>query len=391
MKVVVAHNFYSAAQPSGENQTVTEIVRGLRDAGVDVTLHRESSDAIADLTRVQKVDVALRPVRSFRSTGLAQTVARIRPHIVQVHNVYPFISPADFRSFQRMGARVVHVVHNFRHSCVRGSHFRAGASCHTCNAGAMKSLAAVGRGCYRDSRLQSGVLALSNAMHHGSWRALDAYSCISEFMKDYMIAAGFDAERMFVNPNPVGAAADRATATTGRDLLFAGRLEEEKGLGMLLSAWATIPLSLKAGTRLHLVGSGTLEAEAAQASRIHPDVLYHGKRTPDELRAIGLSCRASVVPSVWDEPFGRVVIEAFQQGRGAVVTRRGGLPELVSDGVTGWVAGSTVPDLAKALAAALTSDPRPVGQAAIDTWRASFTRERVTSGYIAMYEKVLAR
>jgi glycosyltransferase involved in cell wall biosynthesis len=42
------------------------------------------------------------------------------------------------------------------------------------------------------------------------------------------------------------------------------------------------------------------------------------------------------VPSCWQEPFGRVVIEAYAHGLPVIAAQRGGLPEIVDDGETGW-------------------------------------------------------
>jgi glycosyltransferase involved in cell wall biosynthesis len=49
-----------------------------------------------------------------------------------------------------------------------------------------------------------------------------------------------------------------------------------------------------------------------------------------------------VVPSIWHEPFGRIVIEAYACGTPVLATRMGGLSEIIKDGVTGWLVGPII-------------------------------------------------
>ena len=44
-----------------------------------------------------------------------------------------------------------------------------------------------------------------------------------------------------------------------------------------------------------------------------------------------------VVPSQWEEPFGRVVVESYGYGVPVIGSNCGGIPELIDDGVTGWI------------------------------------------------------
>src|SRR5690606_36575440 len=100
-------------------------------------------------------------------------------------------------------------------------------------------------------------------------------------------------------------------------------------------------------------------------------------------------CRIGVVPSGWEEPFGRTVVEGFRSGHGVVVSNRGGLPELVRPGVTGWVWDSQTGDLREVLVEALASDPRRVGAEARSDWRLRFTREVVARQYLDVYDDLL--
>ncbi|MET0425639.1 MAG: glycosyl transferase family 1, partial [Actinoplanes sp.] len=92
MKVVVAHNRYREAIPSGENVIVdTEIVQ-LRAAGVEVFPFQRSSDSIGELPAVQKALLPISPIYGHQAQrDLAELLVRERPDVLHLHNPYPLL------------------------------------------------------------------------------------------------------------------------------------------------------------------------------------------------------------------------------------------------------------------------------------------------------------
>lgn len=243
-------------------------------------------------------------------------------------------------------------------------------------------------GCYRGSRLQSVALTASNSIYHNLWRSLHI-SCVSQHMRGYLLASSFPASRVTVIPNPVGSAGSAVELASGEDVLFASRLEPEKGLEVLLEAWDRLSSVRRTRSVLHIAGSGTQGDLARSAAESRPDIVFHGPLPAAELEKLGRRCKVSVIPSLWAEPFGRTVIEAYRAGRGVVVSDQGALPELVRVGETGWVGCADVEGLRHALALALDSDPIKLRMAAHEYWKSDFTREAVTSQYLRWYSRVL--
>jgi glycosyltransferase involved in cell wall biosynthesis len=119
-----------------------------------------------------------------------------------------------------------------------------------------------------------------------------------------------------------------------KSLIYVGRLVTEKGLWPLLKAFE----KQKSATELRLVGEGplrnALEAHLA-ASPISARVIVAGFVPQSGLRELLTHSAIAVVPSLWQEPLGLVVLEAMACGVPVVASAVGGIPELITDGVTG--------------------------------------------------------
>jgi len=96
------------------------------------------------------------------------------------------------------------------------------------------------------------------------------------------------------------------------------------------AAWRRVAAS-RPDARLTIVGHGS---QLAVVQRLVADlpkqVVHHPSLPPDDVAAALDEARALVLPS-WPEGLGRVVLEAFARGRGAVATAAGGIPDIVTD------------------------------------------------------------
>ena len=133
-------------------------------------------------------------------------------------------------------------------------------------------------------------------------------------------------------PNGVPTGSIPWSAEAGAGLLFVGRLSPEKG------ADVAVEVARRAGMRLTLAGApydATWAATLLEA--VDPELVdVTGPIPRADVWRLMRGAAALVAPSRWEEPFGLCVAEAQAAGTPALVWRRGGLPELVLDGVTGW-------------------------------------------------------
>lgn len=345
MRAIVIHNFYRSANASGENLSVTDEVLGLRERGWDVELLGADSDAIADGT-ISLAEAALRPIYSRRSVRrLERAVARFRPHVALVENVFPLHSPAVIHTLHRLGVPIAAGVRSYRMWCVRSTQFRNGAECRECE-GSRLNLPAVRHRCYQDNPIASVPMAVGLAVHRPTWRHIDRFLPVSEHVRRELLRFGVGPDRIVVRPNYVEDPGEPGPAGSG--FLFAGRLTNDKGIDVLVDAWNRSEIWRDPRHRLHVAGSGPFDDLVADQPR-ERGIEALGLVSHDDALAWTTRTAVTVVPSQWDEPFGRGVVESAARGRPALVTDRGALGDLVVDGTTGWVAEPTVDAIASAL------------------------------------------
>ena len=167
----------------------------------------------------------------------------------------------------------------------------------------------------------------------------------------------------------------------GDDLLFFGRIHPDKGAGEAIRA------ARAAGRKL--VMCGLVQDEGYHQREVAPfidgkAVEYRGVVGGEErLRALG-AARGLLHLIHFDEPFGLSVIEAMACGTPVVAYRRGSMPELIDDGVTGFLVDSF--DEAIAVIERLGEIDRRACRRAVEQ---RFTVDRMAEEYLALYSRIL--
>ena len=126
---------------------------------------------------------------------------------------------------------------------------------------------------------------------------------------------------------------------------YIGRFSEEKGVDWLVKVFS----EHSENKELHLFGSGTLKVETVERMKQQPSVVEHGMLPEVELNLCLKEIDVVIVPPLWEEPFGRVILDAYKNGIPVIVTNRGGMPENVQNGKTGLIIEPTDSDLQEAI------------------------------------------
>jgi glycosyltransferase involved in cell wall biosynthesis len=166
------------------------------------------------------------------------------------------------------------------------------------------------------------------------------------------------------------------------DLLFFGRMHPHKG------AREAIDVAEATGRCLHLCG--IVQDERYWREDVEPRIdgdriVYHGAvGGAERVRRLG-AARALLHLISFDEPFGLSVIEAMACGTPVIAVNRGSMPELIVDGVTGFLV-----DTAEEAIAAVARLPEIDREACRAHVAKHFTVERMAARYEALYRRILA-
>ncbi len=134
-------------------------------------------------------------------------------------------------------------------------------------------------------------------------------------------------------------------------IIYAGRITQGKGVSLLLKSLSKVAKK-NPDIRLELAGNGK---PIIPPGNISSRVKYLGIVSHDDLLKKYQKSAIVVQPTTTVEAFGRVALEALSRGTPVVVSDIGGLPEIVDDGVTGFVVKPEVKALSEAINKALNN------------------------------------
>ncbi len=390
MRVLIVHNRYRTAAPSGENRVVDTESAALATLGHEVTRYERGSDEIEGWSPARKAALPGRVVWSGQTyRELASRLRTERPDLVHVHNTFPLLSSAVLYVCHGAGVPVVATVHNYKLECASGDFFRGGAVCHDC-AGTLPGRAVI-RGCYRESRAATVPVALAMSAHRRAWRSMvSAYIFLSAAQRDLLAGLRLDHNRIFIRYNLVPSPGLAEPPPREAMVVYAGRLDEAKGIPILMAGWDYyLATHSEPALSLVIAGAGPLDRQVASWASARPSVRLVGQLDKVSCARLVASAHAVVVPSAWQETFGLVVVEAMASGVPTIAAGHGSLAELIADHENGVLfppgdaaaLGRVIGDLA--------AHPRRYegyGKAAEQTYRLRFDPDRNLAQLLEIYE-----
>lgn len=318
----------------GAEANVVETALALRSRGFEnILLHHENSGRDeARWDRAFSQSIRLEPGESA-----AARVAQIKPRLIWIHN---WSRSDDFGGLGSLGIPRARMIHDHAMYCLRHYKYhpltRRNCTRPASLACIFPCLAPLQRGAGRwPIRLASFPAKLREIADN---RSLDRLLVNSRFMQDELLKNGFAPEQIEILPpippeRDLPSAVKETLALPGR-LLFAGQVIRGKGLDHLLLALRDVA----ADWHLRVAGYGSaLNAcrRLAKKLQIEDRISWVGHLSPMELAHEYRQASIIVVPSVWQEPFGMIGIEAMRHGRPVVAYANGGIPEWMQDRVHG--------------------------------------------------------
>lgn len=257
-----------------------------------------------------------------------------QPDIIHLHNIYHHLSPSLLPVARRAGVPVVQTIHDYKWVCPNYTLWTNHEQCERCHV--YRYWNAVRYRCVQGSRSASFAAALEMSIH----RALRVYErdvarfiTPSAFVRELLIRWGKDGDRITHLPNAVDLSHLPPSATApGNGVLFVGRMEEWKGVRVVLDAAAGAP-----DISFRLIGGGPLEMPLRQRAEALglANVTFLGVQPRELVYQEMRRSRTVVVPSLGKDPFPTTALEAGALGKPVIGSRAGGIPEIVFDGETG--------------------------------------------------------
>ncbi|MDE7381002.1 MAG: glycosyltransferase family 4 protein [Muribaculaceae bacterium] len=321
MNILIAHNDYG--KYSGEEAVVDKMKQMLTSRGHTVSRLQMSTAGIRDsLTgKIKGFAAGLHSPQGIRA--MREAIREFKPDVVNIHNLYPFITPAALRECQKAGVPVVMTIHNFRLLCPTGLFMRNNQPCEVCLKNGNEW------GCIRynceNSLLKSIGYAARNAVARKGRHYLDCvshYACITDFQRRKLIEGGFPEERISVIPNAVDMTVNNDTLQ-GNYVAYSGRISREKGVDMIIEIarrHPEIPFRLAGVVR-----------DKDLVDNLPHNVTLMGYLQGDELDNFYRDARFFVMASRWYEGFPMTILEAARFAKPMIAPNHGGFMEIIGE------------------------------------------------------------
>ena len=321
MRFLLVHNNYG--KYSGEEAVVDKMAAMFQSHNHTVCFYRLTTEGARDKIS-DKIKGFTAGIYSHTGVkGIKKILRKEKPDIINVHNLYPFISPAALFECKKAGIPVVMTVHNFRLICPTGLFMRNGKPCEQC-LDRKNEWSCIKYNC-EHSIFKSIGYTLRNV--YARWtkaylRNVDMFACITEFQKKKLIEAGYDKNKITVIPNSIDAPCSY-TLTTGGYIAYIGRLSYEKGYDLLVEVARKHP-------EIKFCFAGAQREQ--KNTDIPSNVEFAGYLQKDKLLEFIQKARFIVIPSRCYEGFPMAILEAACHGKPAIAPNHGGFTEIIGQG-----------------------------------------------------------
>jgi glycosyltransferase involved in cell wall biosynthesis len=291
-----------------------------------------------------------------------------QPTFVHTQNLAG-LSASVWSAVMSRGLPLIHTLHDYWLICGRSTMFHQGRVCERICA-PCRAFSAPRRRLSRklDFVVSSGEFLLRKHFEHGLF---------VDGPPTHAIHNASDIE--------IGELSDGGRAGGQLRLGFLGRIEPSKGIDVLLETMVKIPQ----GWEMYVAGRGSQRYEPGFRKQYESErIKFLGFVRPRELFA---QIDVLVVPSVWNDPLPTVIFEAYAHGIPVIGSSRGGIPEQVEDGTTGFIFDHSRSGDLERVVRRFIDDPGLAARMRPEVLRKArrHTPAQLTKEYLALYDRLL--
>jgi glycosyltransferase involved in cell wall biosynthesis len=411
LKVGLVNDY--ASNVGGVEQHLLDLARGLRARGNDISTYATHIDASYDIPgNTTRLNPALSPW-ILKLTGFDPRVhsqfrrllQKHRPDVLVMFDMYR-TSLSPIAVAHELHVPTVLSIHNYYPICFRDTMFTRGDRCH--GPGPKECGQCLTEGLRSKTGIQApggwgeAIYPLVDGHRASILRPATAIVVPSLHLKRKLSVSMPNLEsRIEVIPNGLNVedydpnmdTSDVSTYTIGaKNLLYFGRLTEDKGVQVLLEALVRLSSPMEA-VKCFIVGEGPYRESLEQlvhANHLDEVIVFTGRLPRRTLLALLAFVDAVVMPSLWDEPFPYTCLEAMAMSKPIVASRVGGIPEIITDEYNGFlVEPADAQAVAERLAYLLEHGGvrESIGLRARETIARSFPLERMVDEYSTLLQR----
>lgn len=350
MKILMVNTYYYPNMIGGTEQSIKLLAEGLVECGHDVFV------LAADKTNTSREEIngvkvirlnlkynnylprSVRKILEFNNIAMSNKIRdifeEIKPDIIHTNNLF-YISPLIWKLASSMNIKIVHTIRDYWGICPKTTLLD------------------------RNNHICRNKKKLCK-MHHYNYKSftknVDFVTAPSKFTLDL-----YKEEDLFVTtpgcviPNAIDIDLKEhneiITLRKKRQsdcikFLFIGSLHEHKGIRFLIETFMSIEND---NIKLIICGDGPLKDFVREKCEIDKRISFLGTVFKEDKDKVLKSCDIMIIPSIWYEPFGRVVIEAYKYGLPVIACKIGGINELLQDTISIGVEANNSIDLKEAI------------------------------------------